>query len=92
MRILQQYTPDFQVSQSRLTVYKLSVRHGDAYYLPSGWVMGDICADEACIGLRLTVVADRDIQQEKNLEAMIEIQDANTKYLPNMKKIVEVLK
>ena len=74
-------------------MYKLAVRHGDVYYLPSGWVMGDICADEACIGLRLTVVSDRDIQEEKNLEAMIEIQvQANTKYLPNMKKIVEVLK
>ena len=45
-------------------MYKLAVRHGDAYYLPSGWVMGDICADEACIGLRLTVVADRDIQEK----------------------------
>ncbi|CAE7793854.1 unnamed protein product [Symbiodinium sp. CCMP2592] len=81
-----------QVSKSGLTVYKVAVRQGDAYYLPSGWVMGDICGDEACIGLRLTTISDRDIVQEKNVEAMIEIQDqANSKHLGNMKKIVEVL-
>ena len=76
-----------QAQRTSLRVRQLAVKMGEAYYLPSGWVMGDFCGEATCTGLRLSTVSDIDVLKG-NLRCLAELKDQGP-HRENMMKIIQ---